>query len=390
MKTQAKAILRKKEDRRIRSGHLWIFSNELNRIEGAPSNGDLIEVVDHSDHPVGIGYWNGNSLIAVRMLSRKPPDSLEELVRARLSKANEFRGSVSYENTYRLLFGESDFLPGLVIDRYNDVFVLESFSAGADRIIPIAVEWLQDTFSPKCIFEKSDSQWRSYEGLEARTGFLLGNDGATTATIRDMSYIINVLDAQKTGLFLDQRENRLLVEAISRGKHVLDCFCNDGGFALHAARGGALSAVGLDISADAIQRAGANANINRLPGIDFRVADVFESLNAQIKDNYDMIILDPPAFVRSKNRLASGLKGYQKLNERAMWLLPEAGILVTCSCSQHVSEDVFLDMLKRSARSQNKYLKIFAVRGAALDHPVLASMPETQYLTFVAATVHSL
>ncbi|MBI5646162.1 MAG: class I SAM-dependent rRNA methyltransferase [Ignavibacteriae bacterium] len=390
METQAKAILRKKEDRRIRSGHLWIFSNELERIEGTPINGDFVEVIDHSGRLLGIGFWNGNSLIAIRMISRKPFDSFRELVRGRMRRADDFRAAVSYENSYRLVFGESDFLPGLVIDRYNDVFVLESFSAGADRIVPIAVEWLQDTFSPKSVFEKSDSQWRSYEGLQVQTGFLLGTDGATTVNINGMSYIINVLAAQKTGFFLDQRENRLLVETISRGKRVLDCFCNDGGFALHATRGGAISVVGLDISSDAVKRAEANAGRNGIAGVAFHVADVFESLNASLKDNYDMIILDPPAFVRSKNRLASGLKGYQKLNERAMWLLPEGGTLVTCSCSQHVTEDVFLDMLKRSARNQNKYLRIFAVRGAALDHPVLASMPETQYLTFVATTVHSL
>ncbi len=390
METHAKVVLRKKEDRRLRNGHLWIFSNEIEHVDGTASDGDLVEVLDHSGHLVGIGYWSGKSLIAVRILSRQPASSLSSLVTERLRKAYELRESLSYSNSYRLVFGESDLLPGLIIDKYNDVFVLESFSAGADRLSPIAVDWLRETFSPKCIFEKSDSNWRQYEGLEAKSGFLWGTEGTSEVTISGMSYIINVLAAQKTGMYLDQRENRLLVETMARNKRVLDCFCNDGGFSLHAARGLAASVRGLDISADAVARANTNAQINGFTGIEFHAADVFESLNAGIKDNYDMIILDPPAFVRSKNRLATGLKGYQKLNERAMWLLPENGILVTCSCSQHVTEEIFLDMLKRAARNQKKFMRILTVRGAALDHPVLAAMPETQYLTLVAATIHGL
>ena len=390
MTAETKVFLKPKEDRRIRSGSLWIFSNEIQRIEGKDDKGSLVQVFDSFGRSIGFGYLNRHSLIAIRMLSFCEFESLEALVHERLAAALSLRARLGYQSVYRLLFGESDFLPGLVVDRFDSLFVLESFSAGADVLLPIAAELLRKDFGAETIIENSDSHWREYEGVPPQKRILYGSVAEHRIAVGGISYIINHLDAQKTGFFLDQRENRLGIERYVQGLRVLDCCSNDGGFALHAARGGASRVDGIDVSARAVEQANRNAALNELPTARFTKGDVFDVLPRLNKDDYDMIILDPPAFVKSRNRIASGLKGYQKLNELALRALSDNGVLVTCSCSQHVNEALFVDMLNRAARAQKKQLRIIGISGASPDHPVLGTMPETRYLTCVTCFVSPL
>ncbi|MBL0175022.1 MAG: class I SAM-dependent rRNA methyltransferase [Ignavibacteria bacterium] len=391
MTHSAIVILKKGEDRRIRTGHPWVFSNEVETNEGAPQHGDVVEVHDSRRSVVGYGFFSKTSLVSVRMISNKSSNAtLQELLKERIIAAAAKRTMLNYGDTCRLVFGESDNIPGLVIDRYGKTFVIESYIAGIDLLIQNIQDIIVELFDAEFIVEKSESTWRSYEGLEGRTRVLLGEGEVRTIEISSIFYNINILRGNKTGFFLDQRENRLLVEGLSRNRRVLDCFTSDGGFALHAARGGATSVTGVDSSDPAVERATSNAIRNGLTNVKFAKSDVFDYLHEAKQGEYDLIILDPPAFVKSKKKLASGLKGYRKLNELAMDKLEHGGILVTCSCSQHATEELFLDAIAKAAASKGKRLSIFSITGAAKDHPVLLSMPETRYLTCVAAVVEAL
>jgi 23S rRNA (cytosine1962-C5)-methyltransferase len=383
-------VLKRNEEHRVLHGHLWIFSNEILSIEGNPENGNIVTIEDsRRKHFLGYGFYNKNSLIAVRIISKEKESELQDVLRDNILRANNKRLSLGYTNVYRMVFGESDFLPGLIIDRYDRTFVLESYCLAMDKQIEFIAEIITKEFAPLCIVEKSLSQWRHYEGLEPSSRVLMGSLDSIESAISAISYKISILEAQKTGLFLDQAENRLKVQQLSANKRVLDCFCNDGGFGLHAAKGGAASVVGVDASLPAIERAIENAQINGLSSISFRNEDVFDFLNSckETDQTFDVIILDPPAFVKSKNKIATGLAGYEKLNRAALRLISGNGILVTCSCSHHISETVFLEMLQRAAFKEKKVLQVFAATGAGMDHPVLPCMPETKYLKCVFVNV---
>jgi 23S rRNA (cytosine1962-C5)-methyltransferase len=386
MKNEKAIVLKKKEDRRIRAGHLWVFSNEIERTIGEPGNGDCVRVFAANGDLLGVGFHNRNSLIAVRMLDRIAEHSPIDIVEQRIRNAEARRRKLGYHDSYRLIHGEADFIPGLVVDRYEDNLVIESFSAGIDGIIGEIAAVLDKIFLPTRIVEKSTSVWRSYESLEQRVKIWKGDDEAFIANIGGLRYLVDPLRDQKTGLFLDQAANRLLVEPLAKGLHVLDCFCNVGGFSLHAVRGGAENVVAVDASSQSILRGSENAALNGIQGIQFIEQDVFQFFKEN-KQRFDLIVLDPPAFVKNKKSLAVGLKAYRKINEAAMACLNEGGILVSCSCSHHVTMPLFMDMIADAAARQEKQISIFRTAGAAADHPVLLSMQETQYLTCVFAQV---
>ena len=382
--TEATAVLKKKEDRRIHNGHQWVFSNEIQEILGEPANGDCVRVRSSTGESLGMGFFNRNSLIAIRMFSSNASEIPVDLLGKRILAADKRRTSLGYDGTYRMIFGESDFIPGLIVDRYEGNLVIESFSAGIDKLIGEVVEILDNLFKPIRVIEKSVSMWRSYEGLPNRLKVWKGDEEAFTVKVDKLSYCVQVFGDQKTGLFLDQRGNRSVVEAISHGKHVLDCFSNVGGFAMHAARGGAEKVLAVDISAQCNKSGRENARLNGLDRIQFVESDVFEFFKNNT-DRFDVIVLDPPAFVKNKKSLPVGLKAYRRLNELAMESLSEGGILVTASCSHHVSPQHFLEMLNDASNRRGKRLSVFQIAGAGADHPVLLSMPETQYLTCVFA-----
>lgn len=381
--------LKAKEERRILRGHLWVFSNEIARIEGEPAPGSLVEVRSSSDQLIGTATYNRHSLIACRLLSRERIEDLAVHVHSAIHAANERRMRLGFSGAWRMVYGESDGLPGLVIDRYGDTAVIESFSAGGDAMLPHALRVLVDDFGLSSVVERSGSVWRGYEGIEMRSGVLHGEAGAVDVEIEGIRYKIDLAAGQKTGFFLDQRENRLFVERISRDATVLDLFCNDGGFSLHAVRGGAREVTAVDISASAIERVHQNALLNDASNINTTTEDVFTFVDRARERGsvYDVVVVDPPSFVKNRRSIATGMKGYRKLNERALGLVRSGGWFVTCSCSQHVSEEMFLDMLREASARAGRRVTLVRITGAAADHPILLAMPETRYLCCVAGLV---
>lgn len=372
------------------TGYQWIFSSEILKKDNSVKTGDIVELLSISHQSLGWGVYNAHSQIVVRMLSKEPIAPIEKLFQERITAADKLRKQVLGRDTYRVVYGESDFLPGLIIDRYDDIIVVESLAAWIDlrmeMLIPILVEY----FHPASIIERSESVWREREGLEDVKRLLYGEKTTTTIELHQMKYNIEGFESQKTGFFLDQSENHFAIRNYACGKTILDCFCNSGGFALNAAKAGALSVIGIDSSAHAIRTAERNANLNGVTEvcswIKGDVMDVLASENFQ-SEKFDCVILDPPSFVKSKSKLHSGIRGYLKLNQLGMRRVRRGGILVSCTCSHHVSEELFLQVLLQASVKSDRYLRILEVRSASVDHPVIAAMPETKYLTVVICRV---
>ena len=382
--------LRKNEDRRIRGGHPWVFSNEIREIKGTPVAGDLVEVLSAGGLTLGVGFYNPHSLIAFRMLSHtvEPVDS--SFFHRRIENALALRSRIyPGEHAYRLVHGEGDFLPGLVIDRYGSIISLQTFSSGMDIRLPVICDVLQTLLGPEAIIERNESPTRALEHLDARRGTLRGAPRTVTLEEHGIRYLVDPLEGQKTGFFLDQRENRKTVRPFCAGKRVLDCFCNDGGFALNAAAAGASEVLGIDISPDAVRRADHNASANGYSGLTFRVGDVFEELERLGAEGqtFDVVVLDPPSFTRNRKTVPAARKGYRDLHLSAMRLLPPGGILATASCSHHIEPASFLQDIQASALRSGRGLQLLDWRGAAPDHPSLPSVPETQYLKFALCTL---
>jgi 23S rRNA (cytosine1962-C5)-methyltransferase len=373
--------LRRGEERRIQNGHLWVFSNEIGSVSGNPAHGEPVRVVSSTGGHLGWGFFNRNSLISVRIVSRETSLDLREWISRRLGDALRRRERLGLGSVYRLSHGEADFLPGLIIDRYNDTVVIESYSAGMDGMIDFVIQALDSLLSPAHILEKSVSSWRTLEGLPDRIQWHRGQVESIEVAIDGVIYNVNPGSGQKTGIFLDQRFNRSRLGVLAANLSVLDCCCNDGGFALHAAAGGAARVVGVDGSETAVERARINAKANGFGQTEFIQSDIFEYLENTPGNSWDMVIVDPPAFVKSRKKLASGLRGYQKLNERALRVLAPGGIYVTCTCSQLVGQEQFLNTLATAASRAHRGLTIFDVTGASPDHPIHPAMPETRYLT---------
>ncbi len=385
LQTDKQIILRKNEEHRVLAGHPWVFSNEIREIVGSPAAGDIVRLVRSSGTTLGIGFYHPHSLIAFRLLSPNPETIDAEFFVRRFSRALELRSMLFPGSTvYRLVHSEADDLPGLIVDRYNGYVVLQTLSAGMEMRLPMICDALESVLHPDAILERNESPLRTLEQLPQRKGVLRGTPARITIEEHGLRYAVDLLEGQKTGFFLDQRENRALAARYCAHGSVLDCFCNDGGFALNAARGGAESVLGLDISADAVQRAGANAALNGISNVQFQQVDVFEALGAAAGrgERFDSIILDPPSFTRSKKNVQPAKKGYRDLHMKAFALLRRGGILLTASCSHHIESGVFLDIIEESARKCGRKLQLLDWRGASPDHPTIPAIPETRYLKF--------
>lgn len=384
--------LKKNEDRRIRNGHLWAFSNEILKITGEPVAGDIVELRTSAGALIGTGFYNPHSLIAVRLLERGAAEIDFKFFSQRIEQANQIRRRIfSHSETYRLIHGESDFLPGLVIDKYNDQLVVQAFSAGMDRRLTLICDVLESLFHPRSIIERNDISARSLEGLDQKRGVLRGSAGAAAVTEHGVKYSVDLLEGQKTGFFLDQRDNRRAIRRYARGARVLDCFCNEGGFALNAAAAEASEVKGVDVSETAVMRACANAASNELSDkATFVAADCFDYMKeaAARGEKFDLIILDPPSFARSRKSVRKAKKGYKELHLLAYKLLNCGGILATASCSHHVYEDTFLEIVHESARASGRSISLLELHGASPDHPVLPGMSETKYLKFAVLCVN--
>ena len=387
--------------RRVRDGHLWVYRSDLreaNEVEG----GTIARVVDPANNVVGLALYSDRSEIALRFLTTREEIIDREWWRTRLRACADRRALVAREtNAYRLVYSEGDLLPSLIIDKYDEVFVMQTLSQGTDRLRNIFCELLVDEFNPRAVVERNDARVREFEGLELRTGVLwsapaesrrVGNgaldfDRDVEITQHGVRFFVSPLGGQKTGAFLDQRENYLAGHRVARGR-ALDCFTFNGGFALHIASA-CESVLGIDISEEAISNAKRNAALNGARNVEFRAANVFDALREfeVAGEKFDTIILDPPAFAKNRASLKSAVRGYKEINLRALKLLNPGGVLVTCSCSYHMREEMFLEIIASAALDAHQRLQIIEVRGQSSDHPVLLGMPETHYLKCVIAKV---
>jgi 23S rRNA (cytosine1962-C5)-methyltransferase len=378
--------LKKNEDRRIRSGHPWVFSNEIERIDGEREPGISAELFDAGGGFLGCGYYTPHSLIAFRLLSRHHEDLDGVLFyEQRIAAALAHRRTIYPElQTFRAVYGESDFLPGLVVDKYGDYLSLQMLSAGMELRRALILEALQRIFAPRGIIARNDVAVRALEGLEQKVEVLSGEVPKQVEMEENgLRFLINLREGQKTGGFLDQKQNHLLLREICRGRAVLDCFCYAGSWAVHAGHFGAASVLGLDISARAVEQALQNARLNGMAErVRFEECDVFERLRSLKHEGagFDVVIMDPPAFVKSRKSITEATKGYLTINRRALELLQPGGYLITCSCSFHMGREAFREMLITAARLARREVRLVATCSQAPDHPVLLSFPESEYL----------
>ncbi len=374
--------LKKKEARRVLRGHPWVFSNELQDIPKDLSPGEIVDVVDFSGTFVGRGYINPRSLIAVRILARKPEEIGEDFLRKRIIAARDLRVCFGFGESFRAVFSEGDGLPGLIVDKYADTLVVQSLTAGMDRILDEILAILQEVYAPRAIMLRNDVGSRELEGLQQEKRVARGEiSGPVTIEESGITYRVDVVEGQKTGFFFDQRENRQVLKDIVKNKRTLDCFCYIGAWSLNAARYGASEVTGIDSSQKATDLAAENARLNNLR-VTFKTADVFEELRRmeKEKEKFECVILDPPAFVKSRAKVRDALKGYKEINRRAMKLLEPGGFLVTCSCSHHIDSELFREMLVDAAYSAGREARLLEMRSQARDHPILLAARETQYL----------
>jgi 23S rRNA (cytosine1962-C5)-methyltransferase len=378
--------LNKNEERRIKAGHPWVFSNEIREVSGERRAGTAAELYDAAGGFIGVGHYNPHSLIAFRLLSRQHEDiDTPEFFEGRIAAALMHR-QARYPglNSFRALYGESDFLPGLVVDRYGDCLSVQLLSAGMDCRREVIVAALRKTFEPGGIIARNDVAVRKLEGLDEQVELLWGEVPETIEmTENGLRFRVNLREGQKTGAFLDQKQNHLLLREICGGKNVLDCFCYTGGWAIHAASFGAAAVVGIDISARAIGQASSNAKLNKVSErITFEECDVFERLRSLHQEGqcFGVIVMDPPAFVKSRKNIAEATKGYLTINRRALEILEPGGYLISCSCSFHMGRDPFREILTQAARLAKREVRLVETGSQAADHPVLLSFPESEYL----------
>ena len=408
--SNAKVILKKGEGREFKAGGAWIYDNEIANIEGSFENGDIIELNDFDGYFLGYGFINTASKLRVRIMSRKKDHPINaDFIKSRIRDAWEYRKRVmaSYIDTYlseydsakaltmlscRMIFGEADFLPGITIDKFTDVLVIESLALGTDKMKYLILDACKEVLSKdgvtiRGIYERSDAKVRELEGLERTKGFI-GDEFDTKVLIEEngVKYYVDVENGQKTGFFLDQKFNRQSIRGLCKGKRVLDCFTHTGSFALNAAAGGASEVIGVDASELGCEQARENAALNNLSDIvSFECADVFELLPRLEKEGeaFDVVILDPPAFTKSRASIKKAVTGYKEINMRGMKLVKDGGYLATCSCSHFMDEELFLKTIKDAARDAHKRLRQVEFRQQSMDHPILWGGAASYYLKFV-------
>ena len=389
---QASAVLKKGGGRSFKAGGLWIYDNEIDKFSGDFNDGDIINLFDFDGYPLGKGFVNRKSKITIRVLTRNiNQDSDTDFSFTRVKNAYEYRKRVTDMSSCRLIFGEADFLPGFVVDKYSDILVVQSLSLGMDRFKTSILDMLKallysDGTVIKGIYERSDAKVRESEGMERYKGFIGGPfDTRVQITENGVKYIVDVEDGQKTGFFLDQKYNRLSIHRLCAGLDVLDCFTHTGSSALNAGISGAKSVLGIDASQLAVDQATENAKLNGLSDIvKFKCCDVFEllpELEAQGR-KFDMVILDPPAFTKSRNSVKNAVKGYREINLRAMKIIKDNGFLVTCSCSHFMPYELFTQTIGQAAKNVHRRLRQIEYRTQAPDHPILWSADESYYLKF--------
>ena len=381
----ARVVLHRGRERRQLAGHPWIYQGEIQRIEGDPNPGELIDVRDARGRFVGRGYINTRSQIAVRLLTWQDEAIDESFLRRRIQTAIDLRKRwVADAEAYRVVFGEADQLPGLIVDRYGEILVVQFLTAGIEALSDVLVALLLDRLQPRGIYARNDVPARELEGLQRTSGFLHGQfDTVLQISEGGVRFWVDIAAGQKTGLFLDQRENRLRLRSFAEGREVLDAFCYTGGFGLHAAAAGAKSVLGVELSKDAAALAVRNAELNAFDrAIRVVEGNAFDELHSMDREGrrFDLIILDPPAFTKGKEALQNAIRGYKEINLRAMKLLREGGILVTCSCSYHLPVELFREMLADAAADAHRRFRLIEFRTQASDHPILLSVRETQYL----------
>lgn len=384
--------LKKGEGRTLKAGGMWVYDNEIDSIAGGFKDGDVVEVHDFDDYCMGCGYLNTKSKIAVRMLSRKRDAVIDEnFLERRVRDAWEYRRQVTDISSCRLIFGEADFLPGIVVDKFADVLVVESLALGIDRWKGVIVDALkrvlaEDGISIRGVYERSDAKVRLQEGMERCKGFL-GEPFDTKVEIVEngVRYMVDVEDGQKTGFFLDQKGNRAAIQRLCPGKRVLDCFTHTGSFALNAGIAGAESVLGVDSSELAVAQAQENARLNHLEEkVRFQCADVFDLLPELEREGerFDVVILDPPAFTKSRSSVKNAVKGYREINLRGMKLIRDGGFLATCSCSHFLEPELFAKTIREAAAGAHKRLRQAEFRTQGPDHPILWAADQSYYLKF--------
>ncbi len=413
MDTNARIILKKGEGRLLKSGGLWIFDNEIDRIEGSFINGDVVKVADFDGWPLGKGFINMNSKIRVRVLTRNAEETIDaSFLRRRLAAAWDYRKHTVDTSSCRVVFGEADFLPGITIDKYEDVLVVESLALGIDRmkgeIIDLLKEILgEDGIAVRGVYERSDAKERLKEGMERTSGFI-GEPFDTQVPITEngVHYLVDVAEGQKTGFFLDQKYNRKAIQPLAIGAKVLDCFTHTGSFALNAATSGAASVLAVDASETALAQAERNAELNGFHftsgaeadgqfrgeemaneagrNLRFQAADLVELLPQMETEgeSFDLVILDPPAFAKSRQNVKAAEKGYRKINRAGMRLVRDGGYFATCSCSHFMTRELFEKMLREAAREAHVRLRQIEARTQGPDHPILWTAAESSYLKF--------
>lgn len=379
-------ILRNTNIKRILSGHPWIYKTEIDRIEGDYTPGGIVNVLNHKKEFIGKGYINLKSMITVRLLTRDIHEEIdEEFFRKRIKRAWEYRKKVMDNlNSCRVVFAEADFLPALIVDKFGDYLVLQTLSLGIDRYKETIVKLLIEILNPKGIYERNDVNVRELEGLPQQKGYLYGKfDTMQQFEENGIKFWVDIENGQKTGYFLDQKENRRAIQNYVKDAEVLDCFSHTGSFTVHALHYGAKRVETVDISEEAIEMAKKNVELNGYQGrCNFVCDNAFDILRRYDKEGrkFDTIILDPPAFTKSKETVKDALRGYKEINLRALKILREGGFLITCSCSQHIKPDMFLSVIKEAANDAKRNVRLVEQRTQSKDHPILLASEETQYL----------
>lgn len=395
-----KVYITPKGEKHIKSGHPWVFGEEITEVNGDYQNGDIVDVYTQKDRFLGSGYINDNSKIRVRIISRNANDKFDDaFYERRVRYALDYRRTVMGDEDYkccRLIFGEADSFPGLTVDRFNNIIVVQVLSLGIERVKDFIIRKIVEVLREQgetidAVYERNDVAIREREGMEQYKGFYKAEglktdlSGITEITENGIKYAVDYINGQKTGYFLDQKYNRMAIRKIAKGRKVLDCFTHTGAFALNAAAAGAKLVTAVDISEDALSSAKRNAQLNDFKNMEFKCANVFDLLTEMKETNscdYDFIILDPPAFTKSSATVRNAYKGYKEINLKAMKLLPRGGYLATCSCSHFMPDELFKKMLSEASFDAGVSLRQIECRQQSADHPILWNVPETDYLKF--------